>query len=625
MSRAKDANLMRRVVFFLVYDKQGHVGGYVEHCLRELRAHAEHIFVVSNSPLTTDSRRRLEAVADTVWERENVGYDVWAYRDALREFGSDRLRDYDELILANYTFYGPIGSFAPLLEEADAKTVDFWGITDHAAVVPNPITMTGVMHRHIQSHWIGVRRSMFTSDAWRSYWDDMPRIDSYDDSVMLHEARFTHYFESAGFSSWVAYASAHYGDQHPIFNLADVLIADGCPIVKRRFFFHDPIYLDELAIIGKRVLEQLEEKHYPLDLLWQDIGTTAKPRILNTNAALLEIMPDVDLGGADPSDLRVVVIAHVFYEEMIDEIVDLANTIPGGYDLVVTTANADKQTAIQERLVELGRPDDDVRIVGSNRGRDISAFLLTCKDVLESGRYDIVVKLHSKKSPQNGFNSGRHFKEHLFQNLLNSSGYTTNLLRLFVDHPTLGMVFPPMIHMGFPTLGRAWFANLEPAKELAAKLGMRVEFDETSPLAPLGSMFIARPESLRPLVQAGFTWEDFPDEGQYADGGLPHVLERLLGYSAISEGFHVRTVLTTHNAAISHTLLEYKVQEITAGLPGLFREQVELVRRYIASQAESPLGRAKGIVLSRTPGLANALRPVYSRSRAAYRNFRAGR
>ena len=64
---------MRRAVFYLFYDPQGQVDDYVLHTLGHLRKHAEHIFVVSNSPLDDANRARLESVADTVWERENVG------------------------------------------------------------------------------------------------------------------------------------------------------------------------------------------------------------------------------------------------------------------------------------------------------------------------------------------------------------------------------------------------------------------------------------------------------------------------------------------------------------------------------------------------------------------------
>ena len=51
------------------------------------------------------------------------------------------------------------------------------------------------MHRHLQSHWIAVRRAMFTSAEFREYWDTMPMITTYVESILGHETRFTHHFE----------------------------------------------------------------------------------------------------------------------------------------------------------------------------------------------------------------------------------------------------------------------------------------------------------------------------------------------------------------------------------------------------------------------------------------------
>ena len=59
-----------------------------------------------NGDLTEQGRERLESVADTVWVRENVGFDVWGYKSALEHFGQERLAEYDELILMNYTWFG---------------------------------------------------------------------------------------------------------------------------------------------------------------------------------------------------------------------------------------------------------------------------------------------------------------------------------------------------------------------------------------------------------------------------------------------------------------------------------------------------------------------------------------
>ncbi len=87
---------------------------------------------------------------------------------------------------------------------------------------------------------------------------------------------------------------------------------------------------------------------------------------------------------------------------------------------------------------------------------------------------------HSKKTPQDGFNVGRHFKEQQFDNLLNSQGYTANLVSLFQKEPGLGMVFPPMIHIGYPTLGRGWSVNKEGAADIAEQLGIFVPLDDIS-------------------------------------------------------------------------------------------------------------------------------------------------
>ena len=111
----------RRVIFYLLHDSRGEVDDYILYKLAELRPFAEHIFVVVNGDLTEKGRRRLEGVADTVWVRENVGFDVWGYKTALEEFGDERLAEYDELILMNYTWFGPVRSFAPLFERMDEK------------------------------------------------------------------------------------------------------------------------------------------------------------------------------------------------------------------------------------------------------------------------------------------------------------------------------------------------------------------------------------------------------------------------------------------------------------------------------------------------------------------------
>ena len=75
------------MIFYLFYDAQGIVDDYVPYKLQALRPFADHIFVVSNSKLTAEGRQLLEGVADTVWARENIGFDVWGYKEAMETSG----------------------------------------------------------------------------------------------------------------------------------------------------------------------------------------------------------------------------------------------------------------------------------------------------------------------------------------------------------------------------------------------------------------------------------------------------------------------------------------------------------------------------------------------------------
>jgi rhamnosyltransferase len=579
---------MRRLILFHFFDPQGIVDDSVLHVLRALRPHAAHLMVVSNSALDDDQLGRLEQIVDEVRQRENVGYDVVAFRETLDQLGPERLAEYDELMFTNCTYFGPVGSFDDAFAQVDGdETLDFWGLTEHAEVVPHPwLADEPRMPAHIQSHWLAVRRSVFDTEVFRDFWRTIPSAPTYLEAVSLYEARFTQYFLDAGFRHRVLYPAADYPTRHPVMETPGLLLRDGCPIVKRRLLFRDSNHLERDGLLGREVVAQMEAAGYPVDLLYANLARTVQPRALATNLGLLEVLPAVDQGYDREHPLRVVAVAHIYYPEMTDEILDRFETLPPGWDLVVTTPEAERADAVRAILDRRGI-EGDVRLV-DNRGRDISAFYVGCRDLIEGDDYDLIVKLHSKKSPQDAPGVGDLFKRHLFENLLASPGHTANVLRLFQQHRTLGMVFPPVVHIGYPTLGHAWFLNKRPAQAEAERLGIHVPFDDSTPLAAYGSMFIARPAALRPMLRGGYDYADFPDNSGYTDGALTHVLERLVSYGSLSAGMHVREVLTPELAAINYRFLEYKTQSVTARLDdGYALEQIAQLRHLKATAVQA--------------------------------------
>lgn len=602
---------MKRAGIFLFYDPEGKVDDYILGCLGSLQQHMDYLLVVSNSPLDETNRKRLESVSSEVMERKNVGYDVGAYRDGLRHLGWDHMGDYDELVLFNYTFFAPIHPWASLFERTDKWDTDFWGITEHDEVRPHPFLPKLVMPRHIQSHWIAVRSSLSATKDWRSYWEDMPPIESYNDSIQWHESRFTGYFNALGYRHEVVYNVDDYPSANPVFDNASLLLQDGCPILKRRNLFHNPLHLDRFAIIGADMLEQARAAGYDTDLILSNLARTSKPRDLVTNAGLTWVVPQSasEETYAAAAKQKVLAVAHIFYADMAEEILQRLSVLPKGYYLVATTSNEENQAQIRAVMERYG-VEGEVRVVASNRGRDIGAFLVDCNDVLASGKWDIVVKIHSKKSVQDDYNAAQLFKTHLYDNLLNSRAHVANILAEFAAHPALGMVLAPLPHMGYPTMGHAWFTNREPAQAVAKRLGINVPFDKDMPLATYGSMFIARPQALTKLVNAGFRPENFPVEGGYKDGSLAHVLERLMAYAALSEGFYVRPVLAPKWAEVYYGYLEYKLAAVSSFLPPFTIDQVPYLKAH-GGPIPNVLASIKVNIMLRQPKVGNALKPAY--------------
>ena len=603
----------RRLVVYVVYDRRGGVEDFVVHALEGLREHAAHVLVVANGSLTDEGRAKLAGVADSVLVRENRGYDIWAHKEAL-EFVGD-LSSFDEVVLTNDTWFGPVREFAPVLERMGGRAVHFWGMTDHAEEVPNPFTGEGRLPYHLQSFWIAVRREMFLSDAWVSYWRDLPVMPDYFDAVLKHEAVFTEHFTERGFSADVAFGYRSYPTTHPALFNADLLVDDGCPLLKRRPLFHYPPFLDRHAVIGRWTLERVASYGFPMPLIWSNLARNVQPRVLNADAAMLEVLPDVDTSYDPDTPLRIAAVVHVRDLARLDEVLGHCRMLPAGYDLFITVVGAGDAENVRARVGDgsmLGCARVEVRATEAKAGRDMGALFVTCGDVLRDERYDLIVKLQTMKRAGRTFNARRYFRRHQLENIAGSPGYVRNVLALFQREPGLGAVFPPMVHIGHDTMGKAWSGYRHDATEWAARLGIRVPLDDASPLAPYGGMMVFRRAALGQLSEFPWTHSLYRRRDGGSGSDLARVQERLIAPALGERGYHCRTVLTLEHASISHTALEDKVDQMFSTTPGYPVEQIQFLHRAGHAGNGGPISLFRMYLRMNRPRTSRLLEPGFA-------------
>ena len=81
---------MNRGLVYFHFDPHHQVRDYVLAALSSLRPHADHVLLVSNSPIGEADRVRLETCCDEILQRPNEGLDAGAYRAGLEHLGWER-------------------------------------------------------------------------------------------------------------------------------------------------------------------------------------------------------------------------------------------------------------------------------------------------------------------------------------------------------------------------------------------------------------------------------------------------------------------------------------------------------------------------------------------------------
>jgi glycosyltransferase involved in cell wall biosynthesis len=240
-----------------------------------------------------------------------------------------------------------------------------------------------------------------------------------------------------------------------------------------------------------------------------------------------------------PSKVRIALHLHVYYPDLLPEILDRLNKNEVRPDLFISVPTESVRKEVQELVLE----NYSGRVIevqsAPNRGRDIGPFL-TAFGATFAEHYDMVGHFHTKKTTTIKDESiGKDWHIFLMENLLGGRGQMADIiLGHLASDPSIGMIFPDDPNVEPYVTG--WGQN----KPYAEAFGQRLGIDELpeNPLFPVGTMFWARVEALRPLFDLDLGWQDYPTEPLPYDGSMLHALERLLPLVAAKKGF--RSVLT---------------------------------------------------------------------------------
>ncbi len=233
------------------------------------------------------------------------------------------------------------------------------------------------------------------------------------------------------------------------------------------------------------------------------------------------------------SALRIAVHGHFHYPDLLEDFLLRLRRNITPVELLLTTSSDDRAQVISDVLSRLDVQGATVTVM-PNRGRNIGP-LFTGFSQKMLARFDVIGHFHGKRSPHVDASIGDTWRDFLWEHLLGSEHPMLDVIvDAFASQPTLGLVFPEDPHLN------DWDDDRALADDLAARMGLALPLPNHFDF-PQGTMFWARPQALKPLMDLGLTWDDYPAEPVPPDGTSLHALERLIPFSAMHTGHRYAT------------------------------------------------------------------------------------
>ena len=261
----------RRACLFAAYDPDGLVDDTVVAYVSELARHAE-VFVCFDGSLQPGQLDRLSGLVAGAWVRPHGAHDFGSWSVLARELvGWDALAAYDEVLLVNDSCW-LLRPLDEVFARMDARPGDFWGLQVTARRFepepsqPQSVPLAEVKRSwlpptafrvaelvHVGSYFLALRRPVLGDRGFRRRLDSVVPQRDRTNLVQKYETGATQYLVGQGYDwdTWLPELRPN----HPIYGPgAFTLLAEGFPLLKRRFLVDNPYDTPGLADWQERVL-----------------------------------------------------------------------------------------------------------------------------------------------------------------------------------------------------------------------------------------------------------------------------------------------------------------------------------------------------------------------------------
>ena len=243
------------------------------------------------------------------------------------------------------------------------------------------------------------------------------------------------------------------------------------------------------------------------------------------------------------NSIKVAIQAHIFYFDLIYEIIKKTNNIPVKFDLYITTVSEYKKDYIERFIKDKTKANKyEIKVV-MNKGRDVLPLLTQLKNVVKNYKY--LCHIHTKKSKHNKMY--RSWRQYLYDNLLGSEETVSEILTDFENNEKLGFILPESYNNIIINHGK----QLNPINKNNINFLLNTTFPDKKYQVgkildfPIGNMFWSRVSAIHQIFEINIL-DQFPKEKWQTDCTIMHAIERFWLFLVKINGYYYKKIFKSY-------------------------------------------------------------------------------
>lgn len=253
---------MKRLCLFAGYDSKGIIHDYVVYYLKEMSSCAD-IYYMADNEFSSQEYEKIRPYVKYYNGYHHGRYDFGSWQELMNYIGMEKLSEYDELILANDSVFGPLYPMKEFFNKIESDKE--WDICGIDRAYDNKIDAW-----YLSSYFMVFKKKIFLSDKFIDHFKNIPDKVDFDYAINSLEHPFMKKFYSDGFKVKCLIHS-----DKRLYHNWRYYINSGIPFLKKKIFDIN-MYIPCKTFFWENTLSK--KTLYPISNIKKYLGMTKKER-----------------------------------------------------------------------------------------------------------------------------------------------------------------------------------------------------------------------------------------------------------------------------------------------------------------------------------------------------------